>query len=166
MPHPNLPVLATSGLDDDVKIWLPTAKEEEDEETSASNRKEIERVVTKNLQEQENGPESDDDFSGEMMVQAILRQMQRPGARRIRRVSVDSCHVRAFGLFPFFKDDLLKPRSRVFALKCQFRPGFQAIFSGGRFNPDLESDDSDEDGDEDDGPGAGVDGSNIGCPTS
>ena len=26
-PHPNLPYLATSGLDDDVKIWLPTAKE-------------------------------------------------------------------------------------------------------------------------------------------
>ena len=91
MPHPNLPVLATSGLDDDVKIWLPTANEEEDEEaTSGSSRKEIERVVAKNQQEQENGPESDDDFGGDMMVQAILRQMQRPGARRIRRVSADS----------------------------------------------------------------------------
>ena len=27
-PHPNLPVLATSGLDDDVKIWLPTSNQE------------------------------------------------------------------------------------------------------------------------------------------
>ena len=27
-PHPNLPILATSGLDDDVKIWLPTSNKE------------------------------------------------------------------------------------------------------------------------------------------
>lgn len=26
-PHPNAPVLATSGLDHDIKLWLPTAKE-------------------------------------------------------------------------------------------------------------------------------------------
>jgi len=26
-PHPNAPVLATSGLDHDVKLWLPTAEE-------------------------------------------------------------------------------------------------------------------------------------------
>jgi len=26
-PHPHLPVLATSGLDSDVKIWAPTAQE-------------------------------------------------------------------------------------------------------------------------------------------
>lgn len=25
-PHPHLPVLATSGLDHDVKIWAPTAE--------------------------------------------------------------------------------------------------------------------------------------------
>ncbi len=30
-PHPNLPYLATSGLDDEVKIWLPTAQNEIDE---------------------------------------------------------------------------------------------------------------------------------------
>ena len=27
-PHPSLPVLATSGLDDDVKIWMPTSNKE------------------------------------------------------------------------------------------------------------------------------------------
>ena len=26
-PHPNAPVLATSGLDHDVKLWLPTAEQ-------------------------------------------------------------------------------------------------------------------------------------------
>ena len=25
-PHPNIPILATSGLDNDVKIWSPTAE--------------------------------------------------------------------------------------------------------------------------------------------
>ena len=24
-PHPNLPILATSGLDHDIKVWTPTA---------------------------------------------------------------------------------------------------------------------------------------------
>ena len=26
-PHPNAPILATSGLDHDIKLWVPTAKE-------------------------------------------------------------------------------------------------------------------------------------------
>jgi len=26
-PHPHLPLLATSGLDNDVKLWMPTASE-------------------------------------------------------------------------------------------------------------------------------------------
>jgi len=26
-PHPHLPLLATSGLDSDVKLWMPTASE-------------------------------------------------------------------------------------------------------------------------------------------
>ena len=30
-PHPNLPFLATSGLDDDVKIWMPGPELEEKE---------------------------------------------------------------------------------------------------------------------------------------
>ena len=29
-PHPHAPILATSGLDHDVKIWLPTAEEPTD----------------------------------------------------------------------------------------------------------------------------------------
>ncbi len=29
-PHPNLPYLATSGLDDEVKVWMPTGPEEEE----------------------------------------------------------------------------------------------------------------------------------------
>lgn len=27
-PHPHIPVLATSGLDDDIKIWVPTCEED------------------------------------------------------------------------------------------------------------------------------------------
>ena len=36
-PHPSLPVLATSGLDDDVKIWMPTSNKE-------TSKDEIEKV--------------------------------------------------------------------------------------------------------------------------
>lgn len=36
-PHPTFPVLATSGLDDDIKIWLPSG-------TSEPNAAEWERV--------------------------------------------------------------------------------------------------------------------------
>ncbi len=38
-PHPNLPYLATSGLDDEVKLWLPTGPEEEE-----IDRKTVEKV--------------------------------------------------------------------------------------------------------------------------
>jgi hypothetical protein len=27
-PHPHIPILATSGLDDDVKIWVPSCEHE------------------------------------------------------------------------------------------------------------------------------------------
>ena len=37
-PHPSLPVLATSGLDDEVKIWLPT-------NTSTLDWNEVEQVL-------------------------------------------------------------------------------------------------------------------------
>lgn len=37
-PHPSLPVLATSGLDDEVKIWLPT-------NNSTLDWKEVEKVL-------------------------------------------------------------------------------------------------------------------------
>ena len=37
-PHPSLPVLATSGLDDEVKIWLPT-------NNATLDWKEVEKVL-------------------------------------------------------------------------------------------------------------------------
>lgn len=29
-PHPHLPVMATSGLDDDIKIWVPSSEQPPD----------------------------------------------------------------------------------------------------------------------------------------
>ena len=108
MPHPNLPVMATSGLDDDVKIWFPSAAEpEEPERTSGASgltsgplstrKKAIERVVFKNQMEHENGPDSDEagDHAGDAMMQAILRQIQQSG--RLSRVSANPCLVIASG---------------------------------------------------------------------
>ena len=39
-PHPSLPVLATSGLDDQVKIWLPS-------NNSTLDWKEVEKVSSR-----------------------------------------------------------------------------------------------------------------------
>ena len=41
-PHPHLPILATSGLDHDVKVFYPTANE-------AVDTKDVERVSAHNL---------------------------------------------------------------------------------------------------------------------
>lgn len=45
-PHPNCPILATSGLDHEVKIWSPTANEATDldglEVTMSNNERERE----------------------------------------------------------------------------------------------------------------------------
>ena len=41
-PHPSLPVLATSGLDDDVKIWMPTSNKD-------TSKDDIEKVSIINM---------------------------------------------------------------------------------------------------------------------
>ncbi len=40
-PHPNLPYLATSGLDDDVKVWIPAATSEAADDPMKSSEKAV-----------------------------------------------------------------------------------------------------------------------------
>lgn len=44
-PHPHIPVLATSGLDDDIKIWVPTCEED----PQLSNLEQVRGGEDKNL---------------------------------------------------------------------------------------------------------------------
>ena len=68
-PHPNLPVMATSGLDNQVKIWSPTRKEKVD-------RKSIEQTVMKNADPSQRMSNSRALMGGRMILQ-LLGQMQR-----------------------------------------------------------------------------------------
>lgn len=73
-PHPHLPLLATSGLDSDVKLWMPTASQPPSMST-------LQRVIKKNAREREeerNEPEVIDS----QMLWLLMHTLRRNAARR------------------------------------------------------------------------------------
>lgn len=78
-PHPNLPMMATSGLDDEVKIWKPIA-----EEKAALSK--IEKAVMENADRSAHRTHGPGSIIGGQMIWHILRQFQRTERLR-RRVS-------------------------------------------------------------------------------
>lgn len=81
-PHPTSPILATSGLDDDVKIWIPT---KEKDPLMGPNNLDLSSTVHKNIksrtEELERQPESMDG----RIIQALWNHIRQ--ANRERRVS-------------------------------------------------------------------------------
>ncbi|KAM3919264.1 DDB1- and CUL4-associated factor 8 isoform 1-T2 [Leptodactylus fuscus] len=77
-PHPHLPVLATSGLDYDVKIWLPTAKDP----TELDGLKE---VIKKNKQERDEDSLHHADLFDNHMLWFLMHHLRQRGHRRRRR---------------------------------------------------------------------------------
>ncbi|KAM4014275.1 DDB1- and CUL4-associated factor 8 isoform 3-T4 [Anomaloglossus baeobatrachus] len=77
-PHPHLPVLATSGLDYDVKIWLPTAKEP----TELEGLKEI---IKKNKRERDEDSLHHADLFDNHMLWFLMHHLRQRGHRRRRR---------------------------------------------------------------------------------
>ncbi|KAE8588568.1 hypothetical protein XENTR_v10022616 [Xenopus tropicalis] len=77
-PHPHLPVLATSGLDYDVKIWLPTAKEP----TELNGLKE---VIKKNKRERDEDSLHHTDLFDNHMLWFLMHHLRQRGQRRRRR---------------------------------------------------------------------------------
>ncbi|XP_068203156.1 DDB1- and CUL4-associated factor 8-like isoform X3 [Palaemon carinicauda] len=79
-PHPHIPVLATSGLDDDVKIWVPTS--EYDPELP-----ELDQIVKSNLRRRHK--ERNDDFTGldRQMLMVLWNHIRRNDRRRRRGTS-------------------------------------------------------------------------------
>ncbi|XP_075463863.1 DDB1- and CUL4-associated factor 8 isoform X2 [Ascaphus truei] len=77
-PHPHLPVLATSGLDHDVKIWLPTSKEP----TELAGLKE---VIKKNKRERDEDSLHHTDLFDNHMLWFLMHHLRQRGHRRRRR---------------------------------------------------------------------------------
>ncbi|XP_053561071.1 DDB1- and CUL4-associated factor 8 isoform X2 [Bombina bombina] len=77
-PHPHLPVLATSGLDYDVKIWVPTAKEP----TELDGLKEI---IKKNKRERDEDSLHHTDLFDNHMLWFLMHHLRQRGHRRRRR---------------------------------------------------------------------------------
>lgn len=77
-PHPHLPVLATSGLDYDVKIWLPTAKDP----TELHGLKE---VIKKNKRERDEDSLHHADLFDNHMLWFLMHHLRQRGHRRRRR---------------------------------------------------------------------------------
>ncbi|XP_042229786.1 DDB1- and CUL4-associated factor 8-like isoform X2 [Homarus americanus] len=79
-PHPHIPVLATSGLDDDIKIWVPTCEED----PSLPN---LEQTVKSNLRKRHK--ERNEEFTGldTQMLMVLWHHIRRTDRRRRRQDS-------------------------------------------------------------------------------
>ncbi|XP_069687028.1 DDB1- and CUL4-associated factor 8-like isoform X2 [Periplaneta americana] len=75
-PHPQIPVLATSGLDDDVKIWVPSC---EQEPTMAGLRS----AVVSNYKGREDDRQRDPDAFDGQMLWILWRHIRRTERRRM-----------------------------------------------------------------------------------
>jgi WD repeat-containing protein 42A len=65
-PHPNCPVLATSGLDHEIKIWSPIANE-------ATNLDGLEMTMSSNEQEREEERQRPRDLGREHLIRMLMR---------------------------------------------------------------------------------------------
>jgi WD repeat-containing protein 42A len=73
-PHPSLPLLATSGLDNDVKFWLPVAQE-------PATLDNLSKVVKKNQKDREN-ERNEPDVIDSQMLWFLMHTLRRNAARR------------------------------------------------------------------------------------
>ncbi|MPC94113.1 DDB1- and CUL4-associated factor 8 [Portunus trituberculatus] len=76
-PHPHIPVLATSGLDDDIKIWVPTC--EEDPQLS-----DLEQIVKTNLEKRHKERNEDSNVLDTEMLMVLWHHIRRTDRRHQR----------------------------------------------------------------------------------
>jgi len=88
--HPSLPVLATSGLDEQVKVWMPNLPQLDCDEVKKAKTKRdyMLNAVHRNLCEREKGFADNDPMYGQILWR-LIRNM-RAGNRRRRRLDVVS----------------------------------------------------------------------------
>lgn len=81
-PHPHAPVLATSGLDHDVKIWAPTAEK-------PTTLKGLNKVMKRNSRQREEEKENGGGMMDGQMLWFIMNQLRRGRRRREREENAD-----------------------------------------------------------------------------
>ncbi|CAN8206845.1 unnamed protein product [Coccothraustes coccothraustes] len=82
-PHPHLPVLATSGLDHDVKIWAPTAE-------APTELRGLKEVIKKNKVERDEDSLHHTDMFDSHMLWFLMHHLRQPPHRRRRDPGADS----------------------------------------------------------------------------
>lgn len=82
-PHPSLPILATSGLDDEVKLWMPTQVTAGPGHCWQREQKEyMQKTVQRNLHDRETQRNSDPDPLDGQMLWVLWRHIRRAERRR------------------------------------------------------------------------------------
>jgi WD repeat-containing protein 42A len=81
-PHPSLPVLATSGLDHDVKIWMPLSEE-------PTKLEGLDKVATKNRKERETESNTDPDIDSHILWM-LMQHLRRSRRRYMRNLARDA----------------------------------------------------------------------------
>ncbi|CAH1797070.1 unnamed protein product [Owenia fusiformis] len=76
-PHPSFPVIATSGLDNDVKIWAPTEHE-------PTKLKGIQEIVKKNRRDRKLDMSNDPEMIDGQMLWFLMHHLRRSARRRAR----------------------------------------------------------------------------------
>ena len=80
-PHPHFPILATSGLDHDVKIWAPTARE-------ATDLDGLKDVMKRNRKERrEERIHMEPDMVDGQMLWLLMQHLRRSSRRNVSRLS-------------------------------------------------------------------------------
>ncbi|XP_060112660.1 DDB1- and CUL4-associated factor 8 [Heteronotia binoei] len=77
-PHPHLPVLATSGLDHDVKVWAPTAE-------TPTQLADLKKVIKKNKRERDKDSLHHTDMYENQLLWFLMHQFRPRGHHRRRR---------------------------------------------------------------------------------
>lgn len=86
-PHPEFPIMATSGLDDDAKIWVPRGPDEE-QESPVFSREELEKCVRRNLRIRQTSRCAS--FSEDRILDFLMSRRQGIGGRLRHHFSSDS----------------------------------------------------------------------------
>lgn len=86
-PHPEFPILATSGLDHDAKIWVPNGTDDE-HEAPVFSREALEKCVRKNLRNRQNNRCTS--YSENRILDFLMLSRPGTGGRLRRRFSSDS----------------------------------------------------------------------------
>ncbi|XP_065087877.1 DDB1- and CUL4-associated factor 8 [Ochlerotatus camptorhynchus] len=86
-PHPEFPIMATSGLDDDAKIWVPRGPDDE-HESPVFSREGLEKCVRRNLRIRQTSRCAS--FSEDRILDFLMFSRQGIGGRLRRHFSSDS----------------------------------------------------------------------------